>query len=152
MYKRTNGGQTATDAENDTLMVNNGWGRGWHYTSLDIEVKNHVLTIGITCDSTFTQKYGGSAFAGTWFSADNFRLVQLSAGDNEGWNPAAGISSVSDEEFSVSVEDGRIIAPEGSRAYSVSGMPVNIGTAVPDGIYIVKFGNKAVKIVVSRNF
>ncbi len=152
VYKRTNGGQTATDAENDTLMVNNGWGRGWHYTSLDIEVKNHVLTIGITCDSTFTQKYGGSAFAGTWFSADNFRLVQLSAGDNEEWNPAAGISSVSDEEFSVSVEDGRIIAPEGSRAYSVSGMPVNIGAVVPDGVYIVKFGKNTVKVVVNRKF
>lgn len=152
VYKRTNGGQTATDAENDTLMANNGWGSGWHYTSLDIEVKNHILTIGFTCDSTFTQKYGGTAFAGTWISADNFRLVQLSSGDNEGWNPAAGISSVPDEDFSVAVEGGRIIAPEGSRAYSVSGMPVNIGAVVPDGVYIVKFGKNTVKVVVNRKF
>lgn len=152
VYKRTNGGQTATDAENDTLMANNGWGSGWHYTSLDIEVKNHILTIGFTCDSTFTQKYGGTAFAGTWISADNFRLVQLSSGDNEGWNPAAGISSVPDEDFSVAVEEGRIIAPEGSRAYSVSGMPVNIGAVVPDGVYIVKFGKNTVKVVVNRKF
>ena len=152
VYKRTNGGQTATDAENDTLMANNGWGSGWHYTSLDIEVKNHILTIGFTCDSTFTQKYGGTAFAGTWISADNFRLVQLSSGDNEGWNPAAGISSVPDEGFSVAVEGGRIIAPEGSRAYSVSGMPVNIGAVVPDGVYIVKFGKNTVKVVVNRKF
>lgn len=152
VYKRTNGGQTATDAENDTLMANNGWGSGWHYTSLDIEVKNHILTIGFTCDSTFTQKYGGTAFAGTWISADNFRLVQLSSGDNEGWNPAAGISSVPDEDFSVAVEGGRIIAPEGCRAYSVSGMPVNIGAVVPDGVYIVKFGKNTVKVVVNRKF
>ena len=152
VYKRTNGGQTATDAENDTLMANNGWGSGWHYTSLDIEVKNHILTIGFTCDSTFTQKYGGTAFAGTWISADNFRLVQLSSGDNEGWNPAAGISSVPDDDFSVAVEGGRIIAPEGSRAYSVSGMPVNIGAVVPDGVYIVKFGKNTVKVVVNRKF
>lgn len=152
VYKRTNGGQTATDAENDTLMANNGWGSGWHYTSLDIEVKNHILTIGFTCDSTFTQKYGGTAFAGTWISADNFRLVQLSSGDNEGWNPAAGISSVPDEDFSVAVEGGRIIAPEGSCAYSVSGMPVNIGAVVPDGVYIVKFGKNTVKVVVNRKF
>ena len=152
VYKRTNGGQTATDAENDTLMANNGWGSGWHYTSLDIEVKNHILTIGFTCDSTFTQKYGGTAFAGTWISADNFRLVQLSSGDNEGWNPAAGISSVPDEDFSAAVEGGRIIAPEGSRAYSVSGMPVNIGAVVPDGVYIVKFGKNTVKVVVNRKF
>ena len=152
VYKRTNGGQTATDAENDTLMANNGWGSGWHYTSLDIEVKNHILTIGFTCDSTFTQKYGGTAFAGTWISADNFRLVQLSSGDNEGWNPAAGISSVPDDDFSVAVEGGRIIAPEDSRAYSVSGMPVNIGAVVPDGVYIVKFGKNTVKVVVNRKF
>lgn len=152
VYKRTNGGQTATDAENDTLMANNGWGSGWHYTSLDIEVKNHILTIGFTCDSTFTQKYGGTAFAGTWISADNFRLVQLSSGDNEGWNPVAGISSVPDEDFSVAVEGGRIIAPEGSCAYSVSGMPVNIGAVVPDGVYIVKFGKNTVKVVVNRKF
>lgn len=152
VYKRTNGGQTATDAENDTLMANNGWGSGWHYTSLEIEVKNHVLTIGFTCDSTFTQKFGGVAFTGTWISADNFRLVQISAGDNEGWNPVAGMSSVTDDKLSVSVENGCIVAPEGSCAYSVSGMPVNIGVVVPNGVYIVKFGKSAVKIVVDSKF
>ena len=150
VYKRTNGGQTATDAENDTLMANNGWGSGWHYTSLDIEVKNHVLTLGITCDSTFTQMYGGLPFNGTWLSADNFRLTQIEAGDNEGWNPAAGIDGVDDNSnIYVKVENGRIIVPKGALIYSISGLLVDSDLSLPAGIYIVKYGKVAVKVMVN---
>lgn len=151
LYKRTDGGETATDPELDTLLVNNGTGRGWHYTSVEIEVKDHTLTMGFTCDSTFTQKYGGVAFEGTWISADNFSLTLLSAGDNDGWNPATGISSVVDEDFKVKCVNGRLSVPKGSLVYSVSGMLVNPESVLSEGIYIVKYGNRSVKVVVGRN-
>lgn len=135
LYKKTDGGETATDSELDTLLVNNGTGRGWHYTSVEIEVKDHTLTMGFTCDSTFTRKYGGVAFEGTWISADNFTLTLLSAGDNDGWNPATCISSVADEDFNVKCVNGRLSVPKGSLVYSVSGMLVNPESVLSEGIY-----------------
>lgn len=149
-YKATNAGTSGDDALLEIVNTNNGKGWGWFYKTLEIEVKNHALTIGYTCDSTFTMKYGGEPWTGTWLSADNFSLTLLEAGQNDGWGPAAGIMTPDDEDgnFDFRVEDGAIVAPEGTVVYSVNGMRVNAGTKLNAGVYILKYGNKTAKVVV----
>lgn len=113
--------------EADIWNANGGKGRGWQYVSLQVEVTDHELTVGVSNDSVFTvygfvddeafnaaveesegavdpapalagfvDKDGNPTvpFSGTWFSADNFKLVLLKAGDNEGWNPANGVKVI----------------------------------------------------------
>lgn len=151
LYKRTNGGTLPTTPEEaDTLNANNGKGHGWFYETLEIEVKNHILTIGVTNDSTFTTKFGGVPFKGAWLSADNFSLRMISEGNNDGWSPTAGIeninSDVTEDNFKVSVEDGRIFTD--GFIYNINGIKVSSGTRVPSGIYIVKFGTRSKKLYV----
>lgn len=148
VYDRTDEGGSASEADSDTLNANNGKGYGWHYTSVDIEVKNHTLTFGVTCDSTFTMKYGGKPWTGNWFSADNFTLTLLEEGINDGWNPTTGITSPEEleEQIVVRVEDGTIVA--NGDIYSLSGMRVESGSKVPDGVYIVKLGKHCMKVLV----
>ena len=150
LYRRTNGGGDANEAQSDTLNANNGKGFGWFYDKIKVEVKNHVLTIGITCDSTFTMKYGGVPFKGTWVSADNFTLKLLEEGDNSGWNPTTGIVDVEDTEESgleYKVVDGAIVT--NGDIYSINGSRVQSGAKVPSGVYIVKFRNQVKKILVN---
>ena len=149
-YKATNGGIDGDEALLQIVNTNNGKGWGWHYKTLEIEVKDHALTIGYTCDSTFTMKFGGEPWTGTWLSADNFTLTQLTEGDNAGWNPATGISTPEDdsEELDFRVENGTIIAPEGTLVYSVNGVRVDAGVKLNAGVYILKYGNKTAKVVV----
>lgn len=149
VYKRTDGGATATEAEADTLNANGGKGRGWHYTNLEIEVKNHVLTIGVTTDSTFTEKYGGEPFTGTWFSADNFTLKMIAEGDNSDWNPTTGITApgeAAENELEIKVVDGTIVS--NGEIYSLSGVRVASGSKVPAGVYIVRLGDQSKKVLV----
>lgn len=149
VYKRTDGGATATEAEADTLNANGGKGRGWHYTNLEIEVKNHVLTIGVTTDSTFTEKYGGEPFTGTWFSADNFTLKMIAEGDNSDWNPTTGITvpgEAVENELEIKVVDGTIVS--NGEIYSLSGVRVASGSKVPAGVYIVRLGDQSKKVLV----
>lgn len=151
LYKRTNGGTLPTTPEEaDTLNANNGKGCGWFYETLEVEVKNHALTIGFTNDSTFTMQFGGTPFRGTWLSADNFSLRMISEGNNDGWSPTVGIENVNpdlaDDDFKVSVEDGRIFTD--GLIYNINGIKVSSGTKVPSGIYIVKYGAKSKKLYV----
>jgi hypothetical protein len=138
----------------NVVAANDGNGRGWAYNKIEIEVKDHVLTLGVTSDSVFTQAYkdvDGDAcvpFTGTWISADNFTLTLLTPGDNTGWNPTAtGIESVvTPENVAVRVENGAIIA--NGEIYSISGSRVANGTKVPAGVYIVRQGKVAKKVLV----
>lgn len=149
LYKRTNDGGDATGAQGDTLNANNGKGYGWHYTSLEFEVKNHVLTIGVTTDSVFTMKYGGEPFTGTWFSADNFTLKMIAVGDNTDWNPTTGITvpgEAVENELEIKVVDGTIVS--NGEIYSLSGVRVASGSKVPAGVYIVRLGDQSKKVLV----
>lgn len=149
LYKRTNDGGDATGAQGDTLNANNGKGYGWHYTSLEIEVKNHVLTIGVTTDSVFTMKYGGEPFTGTWFSADNFTLKMIAVGDNTDWNPTTGITvpgEAVENKLEIKVVDGTIVS--NGEIYSLSGVRVASGSKVPAGVYIVRLGDQSKKVLV----
>lgn len=149
LYKRTDGGANATDEQADTLNANGGIGNGWFYDKLEIEVKNHVLTIGFTCDSTFTMKYGGVPFEGYSISADNFSLKLLEEGDNSGWNPTTGITNTENsmqDKLKYEIRD-RAITTNG-RIYSINGSQVPCGIKVPCGIYIIKFGEQTAKVLV----
>ena len=138
----------------NVAAANNGNGRGWAYSKIEIEVKDHLLTLGVTTDSVFTKAYkdidGADCvpFNGTWFSADNFTLTLLTPGDNTGWDPTAtGIESVvTPENVAVRVENGAIIA--NGEIYSISGSRVANGTKVPAGVYIVRQGKVAKKVLV----
>lgn len=66
----------------DVFNAHDGSGFGWGVRKIEgITVNDHVMTIGITCDSTLT----GKPFDGTWFSADEFRLTITALGDNSNW-------------------------------------------------------------------
>ena len=155
-YKLNNEGNISEETmyHLNVVAANEGNGRGWAYNKIEIEVKDHVLTLGVTSDSVFTQAYkdvDGDAcvpFNGTWISADNFTLTLLTLGDNTGWNPTAtGIESVvTPENVAVRVENGAIIA--NGEIYSISGSRVANGTKVPAGVYIVRQGKVAKKVLV----
>ena len=116
---------------------------------MEIEVKNHVLTIGVTTDSVFTMKYGGEPWTGTWFSADNFTLKMIAEGDNSGWNPTTGITvpgEAVENELEIKVVDGTIVS--NGEIYSLSGVRVASGSKVPAGVYIVRLGDQSKKVLV----
>ncbi len=136
---------SAEDQKNiDIALVNAGKGRGWAYTSVQIEVKNHILTLGVTTDSVFTEGYkdvtGAEcvAFTGTWFSADNFTLTMIEKGDNTGWDPTAtgieGVTGTENNAVPVAI-------------YSISG--ARIATPVK-GINIIKMSDGTVKKVLVK--
>ena len=151
-YKLNNEGNISEEAmyHLNIVAANDGLGRGWDWTTLQVEVKNHTLTIGVSTDSTFTVVTDKECvpFTGTWFSADNFSLKLIAAGDNASWDPTAtGIESVQTPEgVAVRVENGAIIA--NGEIYSISGARVANGTKVPAGVYIVRQGNVAKKVLV----
>lgn len=60
----------------------------------------------------------------------------------------SGVGSVVDDnDINITVENGNIIAPQGARVFNMQG--IETGTAdLSSGIYIVRVGNKAVKVVV----
>lgn len=116
------------------LGANSGKGRGWFNNSLEIEVKDHVLVIGATCDYVFVNNDAEKAFSGQWFSADNFKLTLVKAGDNTGWNPATTVESVE-------------TSTQPTAVYSISGTRVN---GLQKGINIVKMSNGVVKKVLVK--
>lgn len=133
-----NGGESTCPegvAESDWAIIgaNAGKGRGWFNNSLEIEVTDHVLVIGITCDGVFTAPAGGLAFTGTWFSADNFKLVLNEVGDNTNW----GIIPTAIEAVGETAANATIQA-----IYSVAGARIN---ALQKGINVVKMSNGEVK-------
>ncbi len=133
------------EADWNVFVANSGIGRGWFNNSLEITVENHVLTVGVSCDSVFTEGItdtdGNLAvpFTGTWFSANNFKLVMVSEGDNTGWNPASGIESVETEG---TTESTKVVA-----IYTVSGTQVS---SLQKGINIVKYADGTTKKVLVK--
>ncbi|MBO4443827.1 MAG: hypothetical protein J5814_03540 [Bacteroidaceae bacterium] len=75
----------------DVFNAHDGSGFGWAIRTIEgITVTDHVMTIGITCDSTLT----GKPFDGTWFSADEFRLTITALGDNSNWTIETQVANI----------------------------------------------------------
>lgn len=95
----------------DIYEANGDKGFGWHFVSLQVEVKNHELTIGVTTDSAMTSGKTDTEgnqcvpFSGTWFSADNFTLTLLKKGDNEGWSPTLKMKGDVNRDGNVDIND-----------------------------------------------
>ena len=114
-----------------TYSANGSKGFGWMNLQIpNIEVTNHALTIGVTCDSTKTNKPSKV----TWFSATDFTLTLVKAGDNAGWNgPATGITEIENE------------ALKADAIYNINGQ--RIANMSKQGLYIVVRNGKAVKVL-----
>lgn len=124
-----------TDKENAYLAsisnANAGKGRGWMHLDIpNIEVTNHTLTIGLTSDSTKTNKHTTV----TWYSATDFTLTLTAKGNNDGWNgPVTGITEIENE------------ALKSDAIYNINGQRVaNLGK---QGLYIVVRNGKATKVM-----
>lgn len=132
---KIDGGLSDTDPNyatySATYSANGSNGRGWMNLQIpNIEVTNHALTIGVTCDSTKTNKPSKV----TWFSATDFTLTLVKAGDNAGWNgPATGISEIQTE------------ALKADAIYNINGQ--RIANMNKQGLYIVVRNGKAVKVL-----
>lgn len=132
---KIDGGLSDTDPNyatySATYSANGGNGRGWMNLQIpNIEVTNHALTIGVTCDSTKTNKPSKV----TWFSATDFTLTLTKAGDNAGWNgPATGITEIQTE------------ALKADAIYNINGQ--RIANMSKQGLYIVVRNGKAVKVL-----
>lgn len=116
----------------EIFKANEFKGRGWFDNSVEIEVKNHVLVVGVSCDYAFLNKAEEENFKGTWFSADDFKLTLVKAGDNTGWDPSTGISEVA-------------TSASANAIYTLTGAKVN---ALQKGLNIVVKNGKATKILV----
>lgn len=132
---KIDGGLSDTDPNyatySATYSANGVNGRGWMNLQIpNIEVTNHALTIGVTCDSTKTNKPSKV----TWFSATDFTLTLTKAGDNAGWNgPATGITEIQTE------------ALKADAIYNINGQ--RIANMSKQGLYIVVRNGKAVKVL-----
>ncbi|MCM1109462.1 MAG: hypothetical protein NC388_10535 [Clostridium sp.] len=138
----------ATGEETPEYLVNNRVGQGWGWRSLEIEVTNHELIIGATCDST---KLDREPFTGTWFSVDDFSLTLISLGDNSDFDNTTGIVGASRQQSVTVRVIGRRIEVEGTDSYEVydlSGRLMDRRTALPTGIYVVKADGCQMKVVV----
>ena len=131
------------EADWAAFCANNGIGRGWFNNSLQITVDNHVLCLGVTCDSVFTEglkDVDGNLtvpFTGYWFSTNNFKLTMVKEGSNADWNPATAIEAVDAAE-----ESDKIVA-----VYSLAGVRQN---GLQKGVNIVKYANGTSKKVLLK--
>ena len=132
-----------TDEIQDIVGANGSQGRGWFYKSIQIEVTNNVLTLGVTTDSTKTVGHkdldGAECvpFSGTWLSADNFTLTILENKQKD-YNPATGI---------VATEPQEALEPKVAAIYSVSGARLN---SLQKGINLVKMADGTVQKVLVK--
>ncbi len=98
----------------------NGEGYGWSYNTIDVQVTNHYLMIGITANKLLT---GQAQFTGTWLGADDWKLVLVEkAAVQSELNPFDGIENVE-------------VAPVKMGTYDLFGRRIDTPTAT--GIYIV---------------
>lgn len=131
------------EAEWAILSANEGKGRGWFNNKLQIEVTDHVLTVGVTNDSVFTAGLIDTdgnptvPFTGTWFSANDFKLVMVSEGDNAEWGIVTGVEAVAATEKAVKV----------AAVYTIAGAKV---AGLQKGINIVKYTDGTVKKVLVK--
>ncbi len=132
----------AAEEGSELKLVNDGKGRGWTNISVAIEVNNNALTIGCTTDQTVT---GATAWAGTWFSADDFKIFWISdvtAIEEHEATPEAELIAYSDNGY---------ITVEGVESYTIStlqGISVPAGSQLVPGTYIIKAGELTTKVIV----
>ena len=73
-------GQQISPQDVRIALANGGMGYGWSKIVIDnIEVRNGILTYGVSCDSDFT----GKQFTGRWLSAVDFVLERVGDLPNE---------------------------------------------------------------------
>jgi len=134
---------TGYEAEWAILSANGGAGRGWFNNKLQITVTDHVLTVGVTNDSVFTAGLVDTdgnptvPFTGSWFSANDFKLVMISEGDNAGWDIVTGVQTVAATDKAVKV----------AAVYTIAGAKV---AGLQKGINIVKYTDGTVKKVLVK--
>ncbi|MBR6629184.1 MAG: hypothetical protein IKL03_04415 [Bacteroidaceae bacterium] len=103
------------------MEARGGEGYGWSYNTINVQVTNHYLMIGITANKLLT---GQAQFTGTWLGADDWKLVLVEkAAVQSDYNPFAGIENV------------EAIVPAQLGIYDLFGRRVETPTAT--GIYIV---------------
>lgn len=125
--------------------VHDGAGYGWNWVEVaDINVNTNSMTIGCSTNSAVTQ---GNGFNGYWISVDNFKLYYTNA-DYSG----TGIEEVNSENSGIIAysQNGyiQVIGEENYTITSINGIPVSPNTQLAPGIYIVKTGNKIIKVTV----
>ena len=102
------------------MEARGGEGYGWSYNTIDVQVTNHYLMIGITANKLLT---GQAQFTGTWLGADDWKLVLVEkAAVQSELNPFDGIENVE-------------VAPVKMGTYDLFGRRIDTPTAT--GIYIV---------------
>jgi hypothetical protein len=144
LNERVEANEELSDEELDMWGVHNATGYGWGYSTVEVEVTDHVLTIGVTCDSTFYQQSKqlaeATGFTGTWFSADNFTLTLKGAvQEDANWSPiATGIETVEATKES--------IATAADGIYTIDG--VKVSAAKAKGVYLIKKGNDIQKVYI----
>ena len=131
----------ATSEQEEIAAVNSGIGYGWFYNSLQITVTNRTLTVGVTTDSILTAGHTDTEgnecvpFSGTWFSADDFTLTQISSDDD--YNIATGIESVATESEGTAIK----------AIYSLDGRQLKSLDSAPAGIYIIREEGRTIKVL-----
>ena len=102
------------------MEARGGEGYGWSYNTINVQVTNHYLMIGITANKLLT---GQAQFTGTWLGADDWKLVLVEkAAVQSELNPFDGIENVE-------------VAPVKMGTYDLFGRRIDTPTAT--GIYIV---------------
>jgi len=131
--------------EGPYAYARNGEGYGWSYDTINVEVTNRYLAIGMSVDSALTKK---GLFTGTWLGADDFTLELIEMKDEGKWELPTGIENV-DAAPAVIVRDGAILGRNGAvvTVYTVDGKRV-AATGLNRGVYVVRCENKLMKVVV----
>lgn len=141
-----------TIAEQTDVYNGNG-GKGWGWSKLGIDnivVTNHMMVIGVTCDSVLCYPVFNEyrAFTGSWFSADEFTLNYAVAGNNDNWSIDTKVDGLASQP-AINVKDGVVtVNGEKSAVYSIDGRRMPAGTSLDKGVYVVRNGNKSYKIMV----
>ena len=102
----------------DATLYGEGYGWSWH--TIEVEVTNHVLIIGLTADA----EVSGKNFTGTWFGADDWSLELVKKSDVQSeYNPFLGVENI------------EVAAPVVKGIYDLFGRRIDAITA--PGLYIV---------------
>ena len=96
-------------SESDIYNANGGIGWGWsQHTISDIKVTDHLLIVGMTTNS----EYSGQSFTGTWYSADDWKLVLVEKGPETSWEIVSHVDGQAAEATVVAQE---YYTPSGTR-------------------------------------
>jgi|GEM_PF-1912107 len=143
------GGSIWTDTEDATMKaVNSSTGYGWAWIEIGtINVGAKELVFGVTSKNAFTH----STWAGTWFSASDFKLIYVSAD----YTPTGGvsideISADGASSLTAYAENGYIVVPgvTSFEVTTIAGAAVDAKKQLAPGIYVVKAAGKVAKVAV----